>query len=162
MEVLKNLGDTVRHGWHDLADNWRDLVDRGSSALTRFFPRQTADEAGSALAFPRWGMLAGEVIDQKNEIIVQLELPGVRKEDCKVSVVDGYLCVEGEKRTTHEHTGSSYRMMQRAYGAFRRTVQLPPEADADSAHAELRDGVLKVALKKKPGVAPQRHRVGIR
>jgi HSP20 family protein len=163
MEVLRNLGDTVRNSWQDLAENWRDLINRSSSALTRFIPRHMADaaETSSTLTFPRWAMLAGEVIDHKDSIIIQLELPGVKREDCKVSVVDGHLSVEGERHTEHEYAGATYRMMQRAYGGFKRTVLLPPEADPDSAHAELRDGVLKVELKKKPGANTQRHRVEV-
>jgi HSP20 family protein len=164
MEVLKTLGDTVKQGWQDLAENWRDLISRGNSALTRFFPRSSDDadaDANRAVSFPQWGVLAGEVIDHNDSIIVQLELPGVKREDCRVSFVDGYLHVEGQRLAQREYAGASYRLMQRAYGHFRRTVLLPPEADLDSAHAMLRDGVLKVELKKNPRMAAQRHQVEV-
>jgi HSP20 family molecular chaperone IbpA len=51
--------------------------------------------------------------------------------------------------------------MQRAYGGFRRTIFLPPEADPDTAHAELRDGVLRVELKKKPGLPSRRRQIEV-
>jgi HSP20 family protein len=162
MEVLKNLGDTVRHGWQDLAENWRELINRGSSALTHFLPRPAEEPRDPGGGFPRWAMVAGEVMDHKDSIIVRLELPGVRREDCKVSVVDGHLRVEGEKRVEHEYSGASYRMMQRAYGSFVRTVALPREAAPETANAELRDGVLKIEFRKQPGAAPQRHNIEVR
>lgn len=170
MEVLRNIGETVRHGWQDITEGWRHLVNRASSGITRFFPRdaglqggeqQAGADAGDGLAFPRWGLLAGEVIDHGNAVIVQIELPGVRREDCQVSIEDGQLRVDGEKHWEREYAGASYRLMERAYGGFRRTVALPPEADPDSATAVLRDGVLKIELKKKPGSTARRHQVQV-
>lgn len=160
MEVLKDLGATVRHGWQDLAENWRGLVHRGSSALTRFLPRPTGDSRG-AVSPPQWAMLAGEVVDRGSSVVVQLELPGVRREDCKVTIEDGCLRVEGERRSEREQAGASYWLMERAYGGFTRVVSLPPEADPGSARAELRDGVLKVELKKKEGAVARRHQVQV-
>jgi len=170
MEVLRNIGETVRHGWQDITEGWRHLVNRASSGITRFFPRdagapggeqQDGSEPGTGLSFPRWGLLAGEVIDHGNSVIVQIELPGVQREDCDVFIEDGQLRVEGEKHWAREYAGASYRLMERAYGGFRRSVALPAEADPDSAQAVLRDGVLKIELKKKPGFATRRHRVQV-
>jgi HSP20 family protein len=163
MEVLKSLGQTVRHGWQELSEGWRELLNRGSSSITRFFPRDADEpaEAGGTLAFPRWGLIAGEVIDHGDSVIVQLEVPGVRREDCQVSIEQGYLHVDGQKHWERDYAGATYRLMERAYGEFRRTVALPPEADPDSARAALRDGVLKVELKKKPGAPARRHKVEV-
>ena len=161
MEVLKDLGSAFQRGWQDLSEGWRDIVQRGSSALTRFFPGKDAQPT-QALSFPRWGMLAGEVADRGNSVVVQVELPGVERDDCQVTVQDGYLRIRGERRSEREHLGASYYLMERAYGSFERAVRLPPEVDEGSAHARLRDGVLRVEFKKKKGAASQRRRVEIR
>jgi len=162
MEVLRNLGETFRHRWSELSEGWRDLLHRGSSAITRFFPRpaESGDRA-DAVSFPQWGLLPGEVIDHGDAVIVQVELPGVRREDCEVSIEDGVLRVRGEKHSERAYAGATYRLMERAYGSFTRSVVLPPQADPDSARAELREGVLKVELKKKPGAADRRHRIDV-
>jgi HSP20 family protein len=160
MEVLKDLGSAFQRGWQDLAEGWRDIVQRGSSALTRFFPRKDAQPT-QALSFPRWGMLAGEVVDRGSSVVVQVELPGVERDDCQVTVQDGYLRIRGERRSEREHLGASYYLMERAYGSFERAVRLPPEVDEGSADARLRDGVLRVEFKKKKGAASQRRRIDV-
>ena len=151
MEVLKDLKHTVR-----------DLVQRSGTALTRFFPRKhEKDDAANANAFPLWGTLAGEVIDHKDSVIVKLELPGIRREDCSLFVEDGVLRVEGERHAEREYAGSTYWLMQRAYGSFSRSVELPTGVDPSTATATLRDGVLRVELKKLLGAASRRHKVEV-
>ena len=161
MEVLKDLGNAFHRGWQDLSEGWRDLVQRGSSALTRFMPRKDEVHTGQTPAFLRWGMLAGEVVDRGDTVVVQVELPGVGRDDCQLTLMDDYLRIRGERRSEREHLGASYYLMERAYGGFERAVRLPPEIDPDSARARLRDGVLRVEFKKKKGAASHRRRIEV-
>lgn len=150
--ALRELRSTLRSAWHNVADGWRELVDRASSALTQFVPtKNTAHGAESrAVSFPRWGVLAGEVIEKPKSLVVQLELPGIDREDCEIVLENGALHVRGEKRMDREHIGNSYYVMERAYGSFHRVIPLPEEVDADSARASMKNGVLKIELEKKP------------
>ena len=161
MEVLKDLGNAFRHGWQDVSEGWRDLTQRTSSALTRFLPRRSEPDEQTP-SFPRWGLLAGEVVDRGDSVVVQLELPGIERDDCELSVMDGYLRISGEKHSTREHASGSYYLMERAYGGFQRTVRLPADVEPDSAKATLRNGVLKVELKKKKGAVARRRVIEVR
>jgi HSP20 family protein len=75
--ALTELGRTLGHAWRNLAEGWRELVERGSSALTHFIPRRNHGESREDRlpAFPRWSLLAGEVIERDRKLIVQVELP---------------------------------------------------------------------------------------
>lgn len=162
MEALKDFGTALRHGWQEAWEGWRELTQRAGSALTRFIPRKSEQHAQQAMSFPGWGLLAGEIIDRGNVVVVQLELPGIRRADCQVSVRDGYLRVSGERGWDREYGGASYYLTERTYGAFERTLRLPPGVDPDSAHAQLRDGVLTVELRKRKGAETRRHSIPVK
>ena len=158
--ALKELGKGVNRAWENVAEGWRELVGRSSSALTRFIPRRIDPAKGGSIAtFPQWGMLAGEVLETGESIVVKVELPGISRTDCDVRVEDGALIIRGEKFADREHIGKCFYLMERAYGSFERTVALPASADPDSAKAWYRDGVLTVELAKKH--AASRHRVRV-
>lgn len=152
--ALRELGRGLNRAWENVAEGWRELVNRSSTALTRFFPHRAdagpAESGQAASAFPRWGLLAGEVVDTGEAVVVTIEVPGISREDCDVRVEeDGTLRIRGEKRYDREHVGESYYLMERAYGSFERVIPLPAAVDADSAKATYRDGVLKIELAKK-------------
>lgn len=162
MEVLTGFGKALKHGWQDLSHGWRDLTHRAGSALTRFLPRKSGQPDVHGTAFPRWGLLAGEVIERGDAVVVQLELPGIRRGDCELTVQDGFLRVTGEKQSDHEYAGANYYLMERAYGSFERTVELPSDVDPDSGRAKLQDGVLKVEFRKRKGRAARQHRITVK
>jgi len=93
-------------------------------------------------------MLAGEVIDKDKAVVVQLELPGITRDDCDIRIEKRTLRIRGEKRMDREHIGDSYYVTERAYGSFERVIPLPSNVDPDSAKASLRNGVLKIELRK--------------
>lgn len=73
---------------------------------------------------------------------ITVELPGVGRDDVKVSVEDDVLTISGDKKTETETKEGDYRISERSYGAFCRSVALPTSVDADKIEASLRDGVL--------------------
>ena len=104
--------------------------------------------------FPRWGLLAGDVKETGKSIVVQVEIPGVEREDCDVWVDGNTLFIRGEKRLDREHVGDTYYAMERAYGSFQRAIPLPRNIDSDAAKASYRNGVLTVEIPKTgPGGA---------
>lgn len=89
-----------------------------------------------------------DVNETAKEIRVTAELPGMKEKDLEVSLLDGSLYIQGEKREEHEEEkGENYRC-ERQYGAFQRVVALPSEVDADKIKASFKKGVLKVTLPK--------------
>jgi len=150
----KNIGRELSRTWENLSEGWRELLSRSSEALTHF--ARNKDEAhtgsGGALAtFPRWSLLAGEVEETDKDIVVRVEVPGMEKEDCRITIEDNLLCLSGEKRFARETSDSTYYVMERAYGAFQRTIPLPRNVDAEKAEASYRNGVLSIRLPKVAG-----------
>ena len=159
MNVLKEWTRGLGQAWDSLAEGWRDLRERAAGAMTRFAPSSSGygsappDEA----TFPAsWAVLATDVFDNDDHVVVRLEAPGMQKSDFKVEVRDGVLMVEGEKRFERQSGDAQYRLMQCAYGRFQRAVPLPVPVRGERARARYRDGVLRIELPKAEGARPRR------
>ncbi|MEH6664838.1 MAG: Hsp20/alpha crystallin family protein [Brevundimonas sp.] len=81
-------------------------------------------------------------------IEITAELPGLTRDDVKITVEDDVLTLSGEKRAEKKDEGKDYRFVERRYGAFSRAIALPHGIDADSIKAEMKDGLLKVSARK--------------
>ena len=81
--------------------------------------------------------------------------PGMEKDDCRIMIEGNLLCLSGEKRLERETSDSTYHVMERAYGAFQRTIPLPRNVDASKAEASCKNGVLSIRLPKVAGESPE-------
>lgn len=79
---------------------------------------------------------------------LELDLPGVKKEDIKVDIEDNNLIISGEKKLKEELKEENYYKVESYYGEFKRSFAIPKEADVENIHAESRDGVLEVTIPK--------------
>jgi HSP20 family protein len=143
---LDRLKQDVGHTWKWLAEGWRHISDRATNALTYFTPGQGEQEDGI-----RWGLLAVDVSEQAESIRVQLEAPGLDKDDIDIDVQGRQLIVAGRKSYESERTEGSMVISERAFGHFQRVVPLPDQVTAENAKASYRKGVLSIEL---PRVAP--------
>jgi len=146
--VLNELGRTLNRAWESLAAGWRELVRGAGSALTHYTPADGGAAQAGHWAVPSWGLQPGEIIETNKAVAVQLELPGVERDDLEVEIVGGSLRVAGEKRADREYLAENYYLRQRAYGRFERTVPLPPNCDTSRAKACYRGGVPTVEFSK--------------
>lgn len=89
-----------------------------------------------------------DVEETDANIVVRTELPGMKKEDIKVSGSKDSLCISGERRFDDEEKKKNYKRVERAYGKFQRCVSLPSDVDWDKCKAVYRDGVLELTLPK--------------
>jgi HSP20 family protein len=89
-----------------------------------------------------------DIEERENEYLIRAEIPEVRKEDVKVTIVDGILTLEGERLREEEDDGVRFRRTERSYGNFLRRFSLPGDADGAKVAADLKDGVLHVHLPK--------------
>jgi HSP20 family protein len=97
------------------------------------------------------------ITENENTFEVQAEMPGVKKEDIKVSVDGQRVSVEGEsKREDEQREGDRVVYAERSVRKFQRSFMLPTEVDDNSAEARLEDGVLKLSLPKKQGSEAKR------
>jgi HSP20 family protein len=89
-----------------------------------------------------------DVSETKNELVVKAELPGMDPKDIDISLSDGHLTIKGEKRQEKEEKEENYHFIERSYGSFTRSIQLPREVKHDKISASYKNGILKVVLPK--------------
>jgi HSP20 family protein len=164
MSSLQQLRRGLHRTWDHLAEGWQHLRERAGHALTRFSPtRQSgavetvADQA--MLAGARWGLLAADVEEKADSVVVRLEAPGMEADDFDISVEDNYLVVRGEKRARREQSQGRYHILECAYGSFERALQLPARVEESAARAKYQRGVLTITLPKHAHA--QRRRIHI-
>ncbi len=80
--------------------------------------------------------------------VIKGEIPGVKKEDVKVTIEDGMLTMRGERKQEKEDKDEKYHRIERSYGSFMRSFRLPDDADESAIKAEFKDGLICVTLPK--------------
>jgi HSP20 family protein len=90
-----------------------------------------------------------DIAEDDKEYTVKAELPGLNKENIKVSVEGGVLSIAGERKVEKEEKNKRYHRIERSYGSFTRSFTLPEDASGEKVNAEFKDGVLKVHLPKE-------------
>ena len=149
----RTIGQEIGRAWDAVSEGWRELFNRSSNALTHFTPTRDAKPSAGTPALLNWSLLAGEVEESANEIVVRLELPGMDKSDCQVRIDGNTLILCGNKRFERISEDSAFHVMERAYGAFERRIVLPRNVRAEQAEASYGNGVLTVRLPKKDGAS---------
>lgn len=89
-----------------------------------------------------------DISESEEAIAVAAEIPGMKAEDIQVTVADGVLTIEGEKKEVKEETEKHVHRIERTYGSFRRAFRLSTAVDADKISASYKDGVLSLSLPK--------------
>jgi HSP20 family protein len=88
------------------------------------------------------------VYEQDGNLVVEADVPGLKKEDLRIEMHGDHLTLRGETKHEQEKKDRNYYAKEVRYGSFERTVALPYEIAADNAKAEMKDGVLRVVLPK--------------
>ncbi len=150
MSTLEELRTGLGRVWDAVAEGWRQLIARASGALTRFRPgKDKVEEMPVAVRESHWGLLAAEVFEDDDHLLVRLEAPGMEAEDFDITVVDNTLLIRGEKHYESQRNAGGYHVAECAYGFFERAIPLPAEVDGDQAKAKYRRGVLRIQLPKR-------------
>ena len=113
--------------------------------------------AGNGKLSPRVNLTETET-----EIEVTAELPGVEEKDIDVSLNDDFLTIKGEKKMDTEKSEDDYKMVERSYGSFERSMRLPCEVNFDKVNATFKNGVLTIKLPKSPEAAAKTHKIAIK
>lgn len=152
---LEELREGLSSFWDSLSEGWQHMRQSASTALTGFKAGEQTNlpskrEVDDAFFMPSgsWSMLGGDVFEDDKRLVVRLEVPGMDKNDLDIEVQGDSLTVRGEKRFEREETEGRYRVLQCAYGSFRRSVPLPAQVLADQAKASYKNGVLRIELPK--------------
>ena len=100
-----------------------------------------------------------EVTETESAIEVTAELPGMDEKDIDISISDGQLSIRGEKKFERDEKKKDYRVVERTYGAFHRTLALPQGVDASKVVAEMSKGVLRIAIPKPAAAKAQQVKI---
>ena len=113
------------------------------------------DLADTTSAFTSAWVPAVDIAEHEGDFVVRMELPGVKKDDVKITMQEGVLTVKGEKRQEKESKGLDYHRVERSYGSFQRSFTLPTAVKSENIDASFTDGVLQIALPKAEEAKPK-------
>lgn len=131
---------------------FRDLISIQDEMNRMFedFVRRPVVESGQGVWLP-----VMDISETEDRITVRLDLPGVEKEDVTISITGDILCVKGEKKQEKEVQGENFHRIERTYGSFYRSIELPNRVSADKVVARFKNGVLTIELPKAEEVKPK-------
>ena len=127
-----------------------EMTDR----LNRFFGTWTRPNGKELLTVTDWTPVV-DIQETDIEYLVKVELPEVKKEDVKVTVENGVLTLQGERKQEKEEKGKKFHRIERSYGSFLRTFTVPLDTDETKVAADFKDGILKVHLPKTEKPRPK-------
>jgi HSP20 family protein len=122
--------------------------------IDRLFEMPLAELARSSQLLSGWTP-AFDVYEDKDNVYVRAELPGMRKEDIDLSLHNGSLSVSGERKGEEKLTEAEVYRSERFFGRFQRTITLPTPVAVDKIKAQYKDGILNVTLPKAEEAKPK-------
>jgi HSP20 family protein len=130
----------------------RSLQDEVNRLFSTNLSRAFGDEG---IARGAW-MPNVDIYENKDQIVLEAELPGMNREDFDLSIENNIITLRGERRFEKKDDGDNYHRVERAYGTFTRSFTLPQTVSAETANAEYKNGVLRVTLPKREEVKARR------
>ncbi len=97
-----------------------------------------------------------DIYENKDHLSLEVELPGMNKEDIHITFENNVLTLSGERRFEKKNEEQNYHRVERVYGTFTRSFTLPNTVSGEGITAEYRDGVLRLSLPKKEEVKARR------
>ena len=104
---------------------------------------------------------AVDLYEDKDNVIVKAELPGMKKEDIDVSLHEGALSISGERKSEEKFEDAETYRAERFVGRFHRTVTLPSAVDGAKVTAQYKDGILTITLPKTEEAKPKQIEVKV-
>jgi HSP20 family protein len=127
---------------------WRGEMDRLRSEMERLYDRFFDLRPFRRFTEEGEWMPTVDVSETAKEIIVNAEIPGVEAKDIDVSLDGNVLTIKGERKREHEEKEENFHRIERSYGSFYRSLQLPSDVDGDRIKATYKKGVLCVTMSK--------------
>jgi HSP20 family protein len=130
--------------WRPFGDltTLRDEMDRLWGRFIRDWPAPIRREGAG-----QW-LPTVDVSETPKEVVVEAEIPGMDPKDIDISLQGSKLTLRGQRKQEKKEEGKNYHRVERTYGTFSRTIQLPAEVDASKVNATYKNGVLRVNMPK--------------
>ena len=137
--------------WNPFAE-FEDILDHYNRAMTQ--PRAASDNGREIMRKTDWVPVV-DITENTESFVIKAEVPGINREDVKVSVDNRVLTISGERKSeTEENNGRQHRI-ERYYGSFTRSFSLPENVDEGNIRAEYKDGILTLNLVKQEKAKPR-------
>lgn len=134
--------DLVRFDPFSLLSEMDRLFERGVTATPSWAPRIDA-------------------FDREKELVIRVEIPGIKPEDVDITVEDRTLTISGKREFAETTEQGGYHRREIFTGEFKRTLVLPEGLNAEEITAKAEDGILTVTLPRRPEVLPRKVKVGV-
>ena len=178
-ETGRHLAETGRRAGREVADSWRASMEPFTAMqmeMNRWFDDAFRNVTGFGLfpalraarpfaaqgAAPLFGLPATDIKETDKAYLLDVELPGLTREDVDLSIEGDMLSICGHKAETRDDAGAAYRISERRFGRFERGFPLPADVERDKIAAEFRDGVLKITLPRNAEAAPHKSKIEIK
>jgi HSP20 family protein len=137
---------------------FREIQSEMNRLFDNFFGRPTSTVTGTG---SRAWMPVVDMYETNDDLILDVELPGVREKEISLTITGEVLTVKGDRQFGEQLKDDNYVHMERAYGKFERSIRLPMPVQAGRVTATYRDGVLEVRLPKAEEVRPKEIRIDL-
>lgn len=149
------MASLIRWGWDPFKEMEREMQEL-TNRFSRMLSSSPARSIGAreSVAVADWAPSV-DISETDEEYLIKAEIPEVDKKDVRVTVQDGLLSIQGERRQEREEKGKRFHRVERSYGTFLRTFDLPDGVDEDKLRAEFKEGMLLVHLPKTEKAKPK-------
>jgi HSP20 family protein len=117
------------------------------------------DEGTGGAERRRWAP-AVDLLEREDSLVLKADLPGLTEDDVQIEVRGDVLTIAGERKAEHEEKQNGYYRVERSFGRFSRSLQLPDGIDTDRIAAAFDNGVLEVTIPKPEQRQPRRIEIG--
>ena len=138
--VPRKVSSELSRPERDMERMFEDFLGRG---VLPFWPERWWPAPRMKITTP-----AVDLYEEKDDIVVKAELPGMEKDNIEVNLSDRRLTIKGEKKQEEEVKKEGYYRSERSYGSFVRTLELPREVQTDKVKADFKNGILMIRLPK--------------
>ncbi|MEJ2718711.1 MAG: Hsp20/alpha crystallin family protein [Deltaproteobacteria bacterium] len=136
------------------ADLWREM----DNLFERFFGEAGRSEVAPGRTFAP----AFDISETDDELVVRAELPGIDPKEVDINLTGDRLTIKGEKKEKKEERGESYHRVERSFGSFSRSFQLPCEVKEEDIKAVYKNGVLDLRLPKADNVKRKTFKIEVK
>lgn len=103
-----------------------------------------------------------DISEEDDKIIVDAEIPGIKKEDIKITIQDNILTIKGEKKKVEEEKKKNFFRSERSYGTFQRCFTIPKQVSSDDIEANYENGILHIEMKKMEPKKPEERTIELK
>lgn len=145
MTLVRWSPNRMHTGWYPVSNLATEIVSM-QREIDRLFDRfqgGITERNGTATFMP-----AVDIVEREKDYLVRVELPGLDRNDVKISVLDDVLTIRGERKAEEERKDEQIHRLERSHGVFERSFTLPNSIKSEQIEATFENGLLSITLPK--------------